>query len=1501
MKRSLLVLGVLILLAAVAIAGFMWLDRRRATYYTDAQTIRQPAAEASLRQTLWRPPVSLPHAINTLDHEYEARLSADGMTLFFVRGQPDSDADLFVSHRLSGNGSSQEWSSPRPFHEVNSDVDDLGPEPSADGNSLYFYSNRPGGAGGFDLWVSHRTDAGWQAPINLGPVVNSQNNEHSPALSPDGSQLYFASDRSRVSSPDQTDPLWSATLRENLPSQDYDLYSLRIDQEPWPAPQPVTALNSPCNDGAPCFSAAGDFLYFSSDRPGGRGGFDLYRARLVRGEYQPPNNLGPEINSRANELDPSLSFDGFALHFSSDRELSSSTETTELNYDIFFAVSREVFAERSDAPGIDWASLWAMISPGFRWSLLGLLSLLLFLLLLKPVHSRRLTLLARCALISLMAHLVLMIVLSFWQVTTELSDIILDQGKGSKVALSSYGAGDALTSQVRGGLNELVSFSSQPLSARAASSLEIDLQPATVQLSTEPTPSHFNDAPLVLAHQSDQQPPAMQPPPLDSAAPQMDATPLVAMQAPSQAQPIRSTESAPNIAASGAAAIRNDLDVPQAESSELVTLTPSIVSLDSLQASLPAAQLDAQTAIEPPSSLLPSPDAAAAAVSAPTSLASIAAPSESAPDSVGTEAQMSPSAAHTTARRAAQDRVDGALSLRPRAVRVEPEVQEFKGDIQVFASSMIAAAPAASAAITPIDVSAVTPPQAHVPATALPTSDGLGARSNLSQEPTATLAVASPAAQRAGGAIPSIGEITVHASVQIQPQAPRFSADGESLASSIAAPNESRPPVSSDQSPVVTRLDPGEPSANGLSLPLVAAGEPGQVTSRRTEGEAHAIPATMPMTARRAGNRLPTAASASAFSSGVNLEPQVQHLGGAAQSFASPTTVRDEAMPQGDAGPATLSIMLAGDSNLASDNLRTPWGEAGPNPPAKGRGLRTEASPSPPASALAVQRSQQRIPVSEIQPSSSNVQIQPPQLAHSGQLASLAAQDPESTESRPPEFANLAAFPSIAEAPELLPDNLVPPALSAAQSLGQEPGQAANAPPTSSKPAARRVAVAFSGGMLPDDQATVRLSPVPADVRALRPDSRATPPGFSDSAPVQIQPDQSGIGRATPELTNLSPLAGVSDFKLPTDLAPPADPYVQRTHEKRKELVERMGGSEATEQAVELALQWFAAHQADDGHWGARSFDHGCGECDGPAKFDTDIAVTGLALLCFLAADHTHLKDGPYRDNVRKGIDWICAQQQRNGDWRGGESMYSHGIASIAIAETLGMTADPKLRQPVIDAVDFICRARNTEIGGWRYEPGQMGDTSVLGWIVMALVSAKSAGITVPDEVFPAASRWLALVSAETRPGRYSYQPGQRFSPSMSAEGMYVQHLLGLNRNDPRMLGSAEYLHEHPPRWRDAPSTYYWYYATLALYQHQGALWTRWNEMLTEQLLENQNKTGPAAGSWDPVDSWSRIGGRVYQTALCTLSLEVYYRYLPMYHLTDRGNSPSTPSPDQPR
>src|SRR5262249_19253664 len=146
-------------------------------------------------------------------------------------------------------------------------------------------------------------------------------------------------------------------------------------------------------------------------------------------------------------------------------------------------------------------------------------------------------------------------------------------------------------------------------------------------------------------------------------------------------------------------------------------------------------------------------------------------------------------------------------------------------------------------------------------------------------------------------------------------------------------------------------------------------------------------------------------------------------------------------------------------------------------------------------------------------------------------------------------------------------------------------------------------------------------------------------------------------------------------------------------------------------------------------HWDSGDFDHACGRCGGTTTINSNVALTGLSTLCFLAADNTHAKEGPYRAAVARAIDWLLPRQSATGDLRAGETMYRHAIGAIALSEALGMTGDARLREPVERAIGFIASARNKRAGGWRYEPDMAGDTSVLGWQVMAMISAGRAGI----------------------------------------------------------------------------------------------------------------------------------------------------------------------------
>ena len=348
--------------------------------------------------------------------------------------------------------------------------------------------------------------------------------------------------------------------------------------------------------------------------------------------------------------------------------------------------------------------------------------------------------------------------------------------------------------------------------------------------------------------------------------------------------------------------------------------------------------------------------------------------------------------------------------------------------------------------------------------------------------------------------------------------------------------------------------------------------------------------------------------------------------------------------------------------------------------------------------------------------------------------------------------------------------------------------------------------------------------------------------------------------------------------------------YESRTAPNKVPLAAQRGGGADTEAAVRAALEWLAANQSDDGRWDASRLEAGregrvAQRNRRGAGARADTAITGLALLTFLGAGHTHL-EGPYRSHVARGLEFLLRSQGPDGSL-GGEAarfafMYAHGMATLAISEAFAMTHDRRLEPALRKALRYTLSAQHPSTGGWRYRPGDLGDTSQLGWQLMALRSAELAGIPIPENCRAGVNRFLRSVSAGQRGGFASYRPGERISRTMTAEALVCRLFLGLDPTDPSATEAAEFLlSELPGRGKD--NLYYWYYGTLAMYHLGGDYWQRWNEALKQTLLDRQRRDADLAGSWDPDTLWGPHGGRVYTTALATLCLEVYYRYLPLY------------------
>ena len=410
------------------------------------------------------------------------------------------------------------------------------------------------------------------------------------------------------------------------------------------------------------------------------------------------------------------------------------------------------------------------------------------------------------------------------------------------------------------------------------------------------------------------------------------------------------------------------------------------------------------------------------------------------------------------------------------------------------------------------------------------------------------------------------------------------------------------------------------------------------------------------------------------------------------------------------------------------------------------------------------------------------------------------------------------------------------------------------------------------------------------------------PPGASRPSPTRPVPADERMvasrGSLGGDFPGNTPQPEFTRPNTPSVSAHPAirapETYRARRIEQRRAIALKNGGSEASERAVELSLRWMADMQEADGRWSSARHGGGTAKKDpqGQDRLDggvyADSGVTGLVVLSFLGAGYTH-EEGQYSSNVKRGLDWLIKQQQANG-YLGGKAtrydmMYSHAIAGFALAEAYGMQSDPnaypELREAVRGGVRLIAAMQNDD-GGWRYGKGGESDMSMFGWQLMALKSAVNAGVTVPEETRRGMTKFLQARSLGSRGGLAGYKLSERPTPAMTAEALFCRQMFHVRQSDAASQEAIGYLRQNLPRLANYDE-YYWYYGTLAMFQYDGEPWEDWNSSLRDMLIGLQRTSGPHAGSWDPKGKWSGIGGRLYSTALSTMSLEVYYRFLRIY------------------
>jgi hypothetical protein len=365
----------------------------------------------------------------------------------------------------------------------------------------------------------------------------------------------------------------------------------------------------------------------------------------------------------------------------------------------------------------------------------------------------------------------------------------------------------------------------------------------------------------------------------------------------------------------------------------------------------------------------------------------------------------------------------------------------------------------------------------------------------------------------------------------------------------------------------------------------------------------------------------------------------------------------------------------------------------------------------------------------------------------------------------------------------------------------------------------------------------------------------------------------------------------------------------------------------------EAGLQWLANHQNREGHWSATTFGQDSIRKDaqhtgniefvnvGKAGGDTgweatcDVGLTGLAMLAFTGAGYDH-KEGKYRGTLRNALIYLRKVQDNDGcfgDKDDDQFIYNHAICTMALAEVYGLSNESLLK-PICDrAIDFMLRAQNPGLG-WRYGVQPLvNDSSVTGWMVLTLHTCEQAGLSFDtSKCYGDAANWFEIVT--TTDGGYARcgydSPGSPqarlrsasddFDRNPAMDAVYMMSMLFMGKRDLqsreiRDMAKACVEKDYLPTWEQRKiDYYYWYYASLALYQVGGSAWNQWETAMSQTLFDHQrgfceldrkqNLTTPEAldehGSWDPVDAWGAAGGRVYATAINTLTLETYYRHL---------------------
>ncbi|MDA1048995.1 MAG: hypothetical protein O3C40_00745 [Planctomycetota bacterium] len=1447
-------------LTVVVTAGVYFFAPRRLTQVSSVDGgAHWNAAEAPpRRKVVWQPAKAIDAVGLELvrgDSVIRPQLADGGSTLFFTLRRAGGDANIFRSLLIDGM-----WREAGPVESINSDSEDIGPILTPDGRTLYLYSDRPGGLGGFDLFVSRRTAEGWGEPQNLGARINSVADEYDPAVSPDGTRLFYSSNRSdqlqkRIAAEggvsDSKD--WPATLRAQATSATFDLYlAERADaNSAWQVPRPLGELNrGDASEGTPFVSSNGAFLYFASNRPertGETSNFDIYRARIVDSQFGQVENLGLGVNSAANEMEPALSNEGFRLYFSRNAEQPG--QQVGEQYSLYASTATEI-TETMSWDDSNLRGLRDGIIGNWSWMIVaallcGLLAGLIWYL--RQVSMKRATV-PGFFLSALLIHLLLV-------------------GSLFVVALD-----DDLRNRLKKEVQELV----------VAVQLNDNPQPK------ESTPEYGNRADsqnVETVEPADVQRQAVEAPPIEAPSDNPRPAPHVPSELPFvvpreqivTTQPeLKTPDDAPQLS-------RRDIELDQptemVETIELqpveATAKPEPTKFDvDLTRTRPTAELAASPKMQtPPNAVTPlqpeavsvertivQPATSAVVADAPAlvrkaaldvAMAESKAETAEVPAGQPSNSQSAPtSVAVDVARQAARDTSTPIAGLPPRrtmlantpAVSIESVPVQRPGDQPLEVSS-----PSKPIVLARAD----RPAPSDSPVESVPTETVAGPIT-----PPATAEPASTAIEVARQANQNtVKPILPPRSESTNSQAPALTSENVTAERSVAQPAE-----------VASRVEP---------IVLARAGR----TSPQADSPSEAV-----LTETVDGQATPSSEVATTATAQVNITRQENPSALVPQAATAPTeTTFNTPLAAAKVQPSPLALEFVqanpADSPTTLAMLRRPAAagfESAAEPietiePAAGEPGGEANVDLSQSLAVSVTRAGEASPMPKGLPAGLASATAERQLSVDQNAIEVATLDttpePRSAEIAA-SIARVSAATSRDEAEQIATEELA--ANSPAMTISSTTSIAVAASRSEAQ-LVESIKSHIGANGSPRTGETSRLA-----MAALIKDDSQDAPEFGNAP--------SSLARSTARVARL-PFAE-DDIGLQAMLR-------LRQSEAKKDLLEAFGGNSITEAAVELGLNWIELHQHDEGQWSLNRFPqlcekhhkaHPCTGVGGPS----DTAATGFALLPFLGAGHTH-QDGQHQEAISRGLKWLVEIQKPDGDLfvggGGNTHMYSHGIATIALCEAYAMTRDPALRDPAQKAIDFIVAAQHPTSGGWRYTPRQDGDTSVFGWQVMALKSGQMAELNVPQATLDKAKQWLTFVGATgVNEGRFGYTNASP-TVTMTAEALLCLQYLGGERNDPRLIAGSKFLAENLPT---KETSYYWYYGTQVMFHMQGEPWQKWNAALQNSLVETQVKQGSMAGTWDPNDNWEKTGGRVYSTALRLLMLEVYYRHLPLYQVLDQ-------------